>query len=329
MGVCPFLNGAIHKLAARTAQLKLHPDIHLGRVTGLYETNFYYIDRVARSREKAEEAAIRELLSLMETDGERLERAATFVQKLYRRLKLRKGLQELTSPDASPLVTRRAGDAATGRANTPSPALHRQPSDGSCSKAGDGSFKKSRSRRARRGSVSTDTMREAEEIASLGGDPHGVPSKKVGYSNAFVRLLVGMSYFSVDKIAYLAANDFLRNPMLMICTYLEWAAAATAVARSGRLSLASSKIILEFAETLVMSPAACLDYIDAIYINSDPDGEYAGFPLSGHLLRNESIISRSDPEYEHYPLMLVSPLGPIQVARVLRGTWFVVVARAR
>ena len=182
----------------------------------------------------------------------------------------------------------------------------------------DGSIKKGKAKKSER-DLMRSALKAAEDIATIGGDLKGVPQKKVGFNAAFIRLLVGMSYFSVDKIAYLAANDFLRNPMVMICTYLEWSAAADAVARSGQLSLASSKIIAEFAETLIMTPAACLDYIDAMYILEDPDGEYAGFPLSGHLLRNESIISRTDPEYEHLPLMLVSPLGPIQVGRVPRA----------
>ena len=29
----------------------------------------------------------------------------------------------------------------------------------------------------------------------------------------FVELVLGMSFFSIDKIANIAANDFLRNPV--------------------------------------------------------------------------------------------------------------------
>ena len=52
---------------------------------------------------------------------------------------------------------------------------------------------------------------------------------------------VGMSLFQMDKIANLAANDFLRDPILMMAAYLEWSAGARALARSGQLSLAASK----------------------------------------------------------------------------------------
>ena len=49
-----------------------------------------------------------------------------------------------------------------------------------------------------------------------------------------------MSYFSIDKVANLAANDFLRSPVLMMSAYLEWSAGATALAKSGRLSHGAS-----------------------------------------------------------------------------------------
>ena len=54
-----------------------------------------------------------------------------------------------------------------------------------------------------------------------------------------------MSFFNLEKIAHLAANDFLKNPNMMICAYLEFAAAAHLLARSGQLSTATSKLIEE------------------------------------------------------------------------------------
>eukprot|EP00966_Prymnesium_polylepis_P103267 2391498-Prymnesium_polylepis.1 len=133
-----------------------------------------------------------------------------------------------------------------------------------------------------------------------------------------------MTFQSTEKLANLAANDFLRNPTLMMAvraadihtlphpilwhrpcpiykrrttspragasqTYLEWAAAANALASSGVMSLAVSTSVFELVEVLMLAPAAYLDYFDAQYTKIDEDGEYAGFSMSGHLLRNESI----------------------------------------
>ena len=57
----------------------------------------------------------------------------------------------------------------------------------------------------------------------------------------------------------------------------------------------------------------------------DADGEYAGFKLSGHLLRNESILNPVDPEFGYLPHMLTQPLGVIQARAIrplcLRGSW--------
>jgi hypothetical protein len=44
------------------------------------------------------------------------------------------------------------------------------------------------------------------------------------------------SFFSILHVGRLAANDFLRNPNLMMATYLELSRAVEAVARSGLLS---------------------------------------------------------------------------------------------
>ena len=60
--------------------------------------------------------------------------------------------------------------------------------------------------------------------------------------------------------------------------------------------------------------AACLDYFDAAYAKIDLDGEYAGFTLSGHILRNESIQDMADPELVHCPKVLGEPLAIIRQA---------------
>ena len=48
--------------------------------------------------------------------------------------------------------------------------------------------------------------------------------KRRGLSRLFIELVGGMSFFPLPKIANLAANDFLKNPTLMIAVYLECAA---------------------------------------------------------------------------------------------------------
>ena len=85
-----------------------------------------------------------------------------------------------------------------------------------------------------------------------------------------------MSFFSVDNLAYIACNDFLKEPLLMIEAYLEWGAATKKLAESGLLSQAANKALADMAQSLVLMPAACLDYFDAIYLRDDPDGQYAG-----------------------------------------------------
>ena len=61
-----------------------------------------------------------------------------------------------------------------------------------------------------------------------------------------------------------------------------------------------------------------------VYTKSDSDGEYAGFTISGHLLRNESVLNRADPEYDQLPLMLTQPLAVVQVhwPRLVALPWY-------
>ena len=168
-------------------------------------------------------------------------------------------------------------------------------------------------------------------------------------------MATGLSFFPVDRIAMLAANDFLTNPTLMICTYLEWAAAMKALARSGQLSLSASTILEEVsvvtcmgtapvaearrrsvhgarapscpqvAETVSQTPAACLDYFDAEYAKVDADGEYAGYSISGHILYNVAVLDQSDPEHQQLPLMMTKPLAIIQLALKVRPPSWVTV----
>mmetsp|Transcript_47423 Transcript_47423/g.106934 ORF Transcript_47423/g.106934 Transcript_47423/m.106934 type:complete len:888 (-) Transcript_47423:215-2878(-) len=100
----------------------------------------------------------------------------------------------------------------------------------------------------------------------------------------------------------------------MVPLYLEWAAACKHLALSGQLSSAASVGLKELAELLLLAPAACLDYFDAAYSKMDTDGEYAGFTISGHLLRNESVHEHNLETTLHMPLVLQQPLAAIQIA---------------
>ena len=180
--------------------------------------------------------------------------------------------------------------------------------------------------RASPGALSRSSSRGEDSFKNGGQAGAGAPAtasssepvKRRGYNKGFVELVTGMSFFNLEKIAHLAANDFLKNPTMMICAYLEFAAAAHQLARSGTLSTATSKLIKELAETIELTPAACLDYFDATYTKSDPDGEYAGFAPSGHLLRNESIVNASEAEYANLPYFYTQPLSIIRASRPSR-----------
>ena len=170
--------------------------------------------------------------------------------------------------------------------------------------------------------------------------------KQVGFTRKFIAMSTGLSFFPIDQISMLAVNDFLRSPVLMISCYLEWASAMKRLAQSGNLSLSACKVLNEVlcahhhcaflpterciscpsrqlhapriptqtADLIAQTPAACLDYFDAEYTKVDDDAEYAGFPLSGHMLANFMVLDRKRPEYEHLPLIVTKPLGSIQVA---------------
>ena len=147
----------------------------------------------------------------------------------------------------------------------------------------------------------------AASTASVSGE------KRYGFSKGFIELATGLSFCSADNIAYFAANDFLMDPLLMTATYLEWAAAVTRLAEANLMSASVNKSLSQLAETLTLMPAACLEFFDTVYLAKDPDGQYAGFALSMHLLRNESIINKTSREYAHLPRSLTVPLAPIQV----------------
>ena len=156
----------------------------------------------------------------------------------------------------------------------------------------------------------------------------------------FIAMATGISFFQVERLVMLAANDFLANPTLMMAVYLEWSAAMQSLSRSGQLSLSASTTVLEvndppfatshythnavalrcrslfvqMAETVAQMPAACLDYFYAEYSKVDRDGEYAGYTMSGHLLANLYILDQSDPEHHHMPVMLTKPYAVIRLA---------------
>eukprot|EP00966_Prymnesium_polylepis_P140549 3246142-Prymnesium_polylepis.1 len=136
-----------------------------------------------------------------------------------------------------------------------------------------------------------------------------------GFNKKWIELVIGMSFFQNDRLARIAANDFLLNPCLMVPCYLEWAAACEHLAASRVLNASANAGLAKLAETLWQCPAGCLDYFDAAYTRSDSDGEYAGFTLCGHILNNESVQGWfSNSQGARMPAMLTEPLGTIRVA---------------
>ena len=79
--------------------------------------------------------------------------------------------------------------------------------------------------------------------------------KKQGFTRQFTAMATGLSFFPVDRLAKIAANDFLRNPTLMMPAYLEWGAAMSALARSGQLSLSASKVLADVSRALLVVTA--------------------------------------------------------------------------
>ena len=141
------------------------------------------------------------------------------------------------------------------------------------------------------------------------------PESHRGFNRKFIELVIGMSFFQHDRLARIAANDFLINPSLMVPCYLEWAAACEHLAKSGVLNASANVGLEQLAQTLWQCPAACLDYFDAAYTRADADGEYAGFTLCGHILNNESVTGRSSyKQGARMPSNLTKPLGAIRVA---------------
>ena len=139
-------------------------------------------------------------------------------------------------------------------------------------------------------------------------------NRRVGFTKEFQDLVIGISYFTVDSIARLAANDFVRNPTLMIIVYMEWSSAAETLAKSGQLSQGASNGVLQLAETLALAPAGCLDYFDSECLKEFGDNSHAGFTLSGHILKNMSILDPSGSEYHELPPTITASHAPILAA---------------
>jgi hypothetical protein len=119
----------------------------------------------------------------------------------------------------------------------------------------------------------------AEDLPQSVAEKLKLKLKMKVFTQEFVDTALAMSYFPVSKICKMAANDFLRNPSLMIAVYLEWSTAAQMLADSGQLSTGASNGVLELAETLALAPAGCLDYLNAAYIKHFEQTEYAGFSV--------------------------------------------------
>ena len=65
---------------------------------------------------------------------------------------------------------------------------------------------------------------------------------------------------------------------------------------------------------LALAPAACLDYIDSEFMKRQHHGEHAGFTLSGHILRNVSILDTKEEGFRKLPSSITATHAPIQHA---------------
>jgi hypothetical protein len=134
-----------------------------------------------------------------------------------------------------------------------------------------------------------------------------------GHTKRFRLFTLNLGLFKIGHISTLAANDWLRNPTLMMASYLELSAAVESLALSGQLSKSASVKAQSFAEALELAPVACLDYLDAMYRSQDPDGEFFGFSIVGHLLQNETV-DKGTTEWAQLPFMMTQPLAVMEVA---------------
>ena len=157
----------------------------------------------------------------------------------------------------------------------------------------------------------TGVVKQLVNDGGVHGITNDLTNKSMGFTKEFRDLAIGMSYFSIDMLSKLAANDFLRDPTLMIIVYLEWSSAAERLASSGHLSKAASSEVLALAETLALAPAACLDYFDAECFKSDQDRDISGLLVSGHILKNTSLMDPLKASYQRLPLAISSPRAPI------------------
>ena len=69
-----------------------------------------------------------------------------------------------------------------------------------------------------------------------------------------------MSYFPPDRIARMAARDFLQDPKLMPIAYFEWAHATQRLANSGQLSAGAKEMVLELAEVRALCTISAVHY---------------------------------------------------------------------
>ena len=132
-----------------------------------------------------------------------------------------------------------------------------------------------------------------------------------GFTKEFRDMAIGMSLFPIDALSKIAARDFLRNPTLMIIVYLEWSSAAERLAASGQLSKGASAGVMDLAETLALAPAACMDYFDSEYLRVDHTGEHAGFSISGHILKNASIMDPKSDYFSRLPTAINLSRAPV------------------
>ena len=207
VGPLTFRNHSAVSLQGRRVTRVTRPKLHMRRVEGVYDINLYVGDRALR----ATEAKTKTKTSLLQKPKSGLSRSSSCLAESISQA--RKSI--------SPCSTIKRQHAEAGRGGNIDLVNPDRPRAGF-----DPVYAKL-------------AMEDSFVLPELG------KGKMTGYSKRFIAMATGISFFPVEQISMLATNDFLKHPLLMIASYLEWASAMTRLAKSGLLSMSAGKVLIE------------------------------------------------------------------------------------
>ena len=229
MTLMTYGNRAAHDLLARRNNRILRPWLMMPRVASAYDLNSYVGERMLRNREN---------------------------QTREKRSLLRKKLIDSEhNADPQPHV-----EAESFNSTRPSaiPEHSLQKNAKRVLSRGDGRLERGATKKSLQEVIASAgspedheaMLWEIEKQGQLARDdalvlPETSHNRTQGFTFRFVQTVNGLSGFPTVRIANLAATDFLREPKLMVGCYLELGAAMGKLARSGVLSLSSSKALNE------------------------------------------------------------------------------------